>query len=145
MAAADTALADELGVSPELVEGLRRNQLIEGEHWTRAEGNRVAYTETGFAALRLALDLEKKTPPPAKKEGPAPEFLCEVVRVHPSPTFVRVRVPEGSLQDVRVSNNSALHPRHRLRCRQLTDGRWECSQPGLGYKLPPLKKKEGTP
>jgi hypothetical protein len=142
MAAADTSIATELGVSAELVEDIRRNRLTEGEHWTRAEGNRVVFTESGLAALRDALDLGKE--PPAKKEGPPPEYLCEVVRVPPAPTFVRVRVSDGSLYDVRVRDNRTLRPRLRIRCRLLTDGRWECCQPGIGFTLPPLPKKEGA-
>ena len=141
MAAADTSIAAELGVTAELVEEIRRNRLQEGEHWTRAEGNRVVFTVLGLAALRAALDLQE---PPAKKEGPPPECLCEVVRIHPSPTYVRVRVSDGSLQDVRVRDNRTLRPRLRVRCRLLDDGRWECCQPGIGFKLPPLQKNEGA-
>ena len=140
MAAADTSIAAELGVSAELVEDIRRNRLQEGEHWTRAEGNRVVFTELGLAALRSALDLEND--PTAKKEGPPPECLCEIVKVHANPAFVRVRVCDGSLQDVRVRDNRTLRPRIRVRCQLLDDGRWECCQPGMGVKLPPLQKKE---
>lgn len=140
MAAADASLAAELGVSPEVIEDIRRNSLSEGEHWTRAEGNRVVFTVSGIAATRAALDLQKETPP-LEKNAAAP-CLCEVVRVHSNPAFIRVRVSDGSLHDVRVRNNRSLRSRVRVRCQYLPDGRWECCQPGIGVKLPPLEKKE---
>jgi hypothetical protein len=139
MAAADSMVAANLGVSPELVEDIRRNKLLEGVHWSRSDGNRIVFSEPGLTALRAALDLK---PAPAEKKGPPPECLCEVVRLHPAPSSVRVRVSDGSLQDVRVRDNRALRPRIRIKCRQLADGRWECSQPGLGVTLPTAEKKE---
>lgn len=139
MAAADVSLASDLGVSAEIIENLRRNHLTEGEHWTREEGKRVVFTAIGIAAVLSHLDL----PPCSKKEGPPSECACEVVRIHPSPYFVRVRVSDGSLHDVRVSNNRTLRPRIRIRCR-LSEGRWECCQPGIGVKLQPMKKGESA-
>ena len=141
MAAADTVLADELGVPADVVEDIRRQQLTEGEHWTR-EGNRIVFTPSGLAAVREKLDLPPT--PPEKKEEQPPECACEIVRLHPNPVMVRVRAPSGVLADVRVRDNRTLRPRLRVRCRLLDDGRWDCCQPGIGFKLPPLQKKEGA-
>lgn len=135
MAAADTVLADEFGVPSDVIEDIRRKQLNEGEHWTR-EGNRIVFTTAGLAAVREKLDL-----PPAliaQKEVPPPECACLIVRLHPNPVMVRVRVPSGALADVRVRAPQALRLHVKLLCRQRHDGRWECCQPGHAVTLPPL-------
>ena len=141
MAAADAVLAQELGVPADVVEDIRREQLTEGEHWTR-ESNRVVFTPAGVAAVREKLDL-----PPAvseKKPDPTPECACEIVLLHPNPVMIRVRVPSGALADVRVKAPQALRVRVKLLCRQLPDSRWECCQPGHAVPLPPLPKKENA-
>jgi hypothetical protein len=138
VAAADTVLADELGVPADVVEDIRRQQLLEGEHWTR-EGNRIVFTPAGLDAVREKLDLPPT--PLEQKEEPPPECACEIVRLHPNPVVVRVRVPSGVLADVRVRAPQALRLRVKLLCRLRLDGRWECCQPGHAVTLPPLQKK----
>lgn len=140
MAAADAVLADELGVSANVVEDIRRAQLTEGKHWIREDGNRVVYTPAGPAVVRGILDLPPG--PLAKKEEPPPECACEIVRIPPNPVMVEVRVPSQVLVAVRVKTHSGLRPGARLLCRQRLDGRWECCQPGHAVTLPPLQKKE---
>ena len=112
MAAADTMLADELAVSANVVEDIRRAQLTEGEHWIREDGNRVVFTPAGRDAVKAILDLPPG--PFAKKEEPPPECACEIVRIPPNPVMVEVRVPSRVLVAVRVKTHSGLRPGARL-------------------------------
>lgn len=137
MAAADSALAGELGVSAETIEEVRRTLLEEGLHWART-GNRVHFTEAGVAAVRARFELPILA---EKKEGAA--VLCEIVRIHPNPHFVRVQVPSGALAEVRVRSSAALRMRMRVLCRELEGGQWECCQPGVGVNLPPPPSSGG--
>lgn len=141
MAAADAVLAEELGVPADVVEDIRREQLNEGEHWTR-EGNRVVFTPAGWDAVKAILDLPPG--PLAKKEEPPPECACEIVRIPPNPVMVEVRVPSQVLVAVRVKTHSGLRLGARLLCRLRPDARWECCQPGHAVPLPPLPKKENA-
>lgn len=164
MAAADSTLADALGLPADVVAKHRSRHLTEGVHYTRAaESGRIDYTDAGLSAIAQALcPAEKKekgppapaptssntaaTPPPAqapkKKEMAAPPqpgkpVLCRLLRQYPNPLFADV-LADGKREMIRVRNNTLLDVRKRLLCRKWPDGRWECVQGAQAVKLKPL-------
>lgn len=138
-AEADLAQASRFGVSPDTIAALRRQKLVNPDHWS-SEGRSVVYTDEGVRELaRLlgaeapdaAADAPKKEGgggDPAATEEPGNELL--VVKVHPNPLFVRVRTPDGQECDVQVASNRRLRPGFRLLCKHSSGG-WLCIQPGV--------------
>lgn len=155
MAAADASLAAVLGVAPSVIVAFRR-ELTLGVHWLQDAGGMVSYTDAGNARVR---EMAKVPPLPAAAESVVPKSLAftvgteekktgvdcllVIVQCPANPRYVVVRTPESALAKVRVRSNEKLRPRHKLRCRLLADGRWECRQPGLAVPLPPLEKNGG--
>ena len=126
MAAADTKLAQELGVAASVIEDLRVNSLVEGAGWLR-EGRTVRFTDEGIVRISEILGAKKEGPPEA---GAVPEeVLLQVVGLLPNVRFVRVKAPEG-VAVVAVRDNRRLRVRHLLRCRQI-EGQWHCTQHGI--------------
>lgn len=130
--AADTDLARVYGVSPALIESMRRQQCTEGEHWEHTDADRrVIWLPAGLDFLPGLLGLEKKEGGAAHASQPAGEIHSLVIlRLFPNPLWVLVSTPDGSTAQVRVRQNTKLQPRMRLQC-QAEDGQWRCVQPGL--------------
>lgn len=139
MAAADEQLAGEYGVSGAVVESLRKEHLTEGEHWHRDTTGRVVILPPGLAALACLLDPQKKIGGGGPDKRPV---ALPIARIMPNPTWVRVRLPDGSGTDIRVRDNKRLQPRMLLACLQHDDGRWECQQRGQAVPLKPLASNE---
>jgi len=139
MSAADDQLAGQYGVSGAVVESLRKEHLTEGEHWSRDATGRVVILPPGLSLLSGLLDPQKKIGGGGTDNKPVP---LPIARIFPNPTWVRVRLPDGSGADVRVRDNKRLQPRMQLVCLKLDDGRWECQQPGQGVRLKPLASNE---
>lgn len=147
MAAADEHLAQQFGVSPAVVEGLRKEKLTEGEHWHREPCGRVVILPAGLSILESLLDPKKNQggggPPAEAAPESCPQiFALTIARVFPNPIWVRVITPNGSGSDVRVRDNKRLQPRMRIQCTQLDDGRWECRHQGQAVPLKPLATKK---
>lgn len=125
---ADTELACLYGISPDVVEKLRREQCQQGTHWHYSQpGNRIEWLPAGLDFLPQLLQLEKK------EEGGAahtktPGEVCHfvIIRICPNPTWVLVRLADGMTAEVQVRNNRRLSTGMRLRCTQHLDG-WICA------------------
>jgi hypothetical protein len=136
MAAADKTFADEIGVSTEVVEGIRKS-LIKGEHFDY-DAQRLFYTDAGKAAVLAALGLGvDKTPPepPDAKNEPLPSkeeaiHMLRILLIPPNPRWVVVQMPDGTRGNVRVRDNRRLQPRLLLRCK-IEAGNPTCYQPGI--------------
>lgn len=140
MAAADRQLAQDYGVSADVIEQFRRG-MTEGEHFTRTPLGQIVYLEAGLIAVRSALGLEKKEegaaevpPPPA-----ATISLLVITRVHPNPHYVTVLCPTKGPVTIRVRDNRKLAPRVKLRC-QLHEGTWACLHHGFAPQTTLLAK-----
>lgn len=140
MSAADEKLAGQFGVSASVVEALRKEHLTKGEGWEHDEAGRVVILPDGLRALEALLNPQKN------QGGGGPEVeqpvALMIARIFPNPTWVRVRLPNGTGADVRVRDNKRLQPRMQIRCLKLADGRWECLHPGQAVRLKPLAPQE---
>lgn len=139
MSAADDQLAGQYGVSGAVVESLRKEHLTEGEDWIRDGTGRVVILAPGLSALASLLDPQKKSGGGGPDNQPC---ALPIARIFPNPTWVRVRLPDGSGADIRVRDNKRLQPRMQIKCLKLDDGRWECQHPGQGVKLNPLASSQ---
>lgn len=130
--AADTELARMYGVSPALIESMRREQCTEGKHWEHTGADRrVIWTAAGLDFLPGLLGLEKKEEGAGRASQPSGEIHSLVIlKLFPNPIWVLVSTPDGGTAQVRVRRNANLQTRMHLQCRS-EDGQWRCVQPGL--------------
>lgn len=137
MAAADRTLAEEIGLSADALQSIRKEHLVEGEHY-EYEGLRVIYTDAGKAAVLRHLGLEEDSTPPdpsKAKNEPLPSkqeaiHMLRILLIPPNPQWVVVQMPDGTRGNVRVRNNLKLQPRLLLRCK-IEAGNPICYQPGI--------------
>lgn len=140
-AEADLAQASRFGVSPDTIAALRRQKLVNPDHWS-SEGRAVVYTDEGKHELARLLGADAPDNAAAaapKKEGGGGELATTeepgnkllVIKLHPNPLFVRVRTPEGEECDVQVASNKRLQPGFRLLCKRSSAAGWLCIQTGL--------------
>lgn len=128
MAAADTELAEEFGVSEDVVLAIRKNELREGEHWTRGEGGRVVYSEAGLIELQASLGLQKKG---AAEIAPlADPVRLKVLQLYPNVQFVRVGFSSPAWLDVKVRDNTRIRVGQVILCGQQASGQWWCVDAG---------------
>ncbi len=121
IAAADRKLADQFGVSGELIRSLRRDHLTKGTHYQtrRREAGRewdeVTYTEAGTVAMTELL-LSRS-------------MQLEVVKLFPNPTWVGVLVPgDSEILQVRVRSSKRLRRGSRIQC-AVAPGSVRCTDP----------------
>lgn len=130
--AADTDLARVYGVSPALIESMRRQQCTEGKHWEHTgTDRRITWLSAGLDFLPGLLGLEKKEGGDGRASQLAGEVHSLVIlKPFPNPIWVLVSTPDGGTAQVRVRQNTKLQARMRLLCRQEVGG-WRCVHPGF--------------
>jgi hypothetical protein len=157
MAAADSALAGELGISSSIVLKFRREKMTLGVHWTQDAAGKVDFTSAGRVVVLQELGAPGSSETEKKEVAPLPlqcvsraftlwteevqqDWPLVILKVHANSHWVTVGTPDGSRAEVKVKTNRPLRKRVKLLCSRLADGRWECRHRGFAVKLPPLEQ-----
>lgn len=131
-------VAAHFGVTRERLGGLRRDHLVDGEHWRTVRGA-VVYTAAGLDVLAAVLRGEGQDTPPAGKIAPEP--TAGVLAGPPARKHVLVRrVPgnrrlllcadaaaKAAVQDhlVWVKDNTRFRPGMRIEVQERADRSWQ--------------------